>query len=264
MTNIFNQLLTPHFSVRNITYCDSPTPFQLSFQDLSTPIMRGIIDFHNHLMLFIVFIVFFVTYLLLYCFNKYGEGSNSKPADPFTQSTVLEVIWTVIPALILVVVATPSFALLYSMDEMIDPSLTVKIIGHQWYWSYEYSNSYSDPVSAEEKYVSLNFDSFMVPFEELFIAPLSDRLDDNSKQFRNLEVDKKLFLPAHTQIRLLVSSADVLHSWTIPSFGIKVDGLSWWIKSSPTSFIPVWYLFWSMFRNLRYKPWFYAHTLYVR
>jgi cytochrome c oxidase subunit 2 len=184
--------------------------------------MRGIIDFHNHIMLFIVFMVVFVTYLLFQCFMTYEESIHPR-ADLFTHSTALEIVWTVIPALVLVVVAIPSFALLYSMDEMVDPSLTVKIIGHQWYWSYEYSNSYFDSVEGEEKYVSLNFDSFMVPYEELFTDSTSPRLTSNSKQLRNLEVDKRLYLPAHTQIRLLVSSADVLHSWTIPSFGIKVD-----------------------------------------
>jgi cytochrome c oxidase subunit 2 len=215
--------LLSHYVFNNIIYCDSPITLQLSFQDPATPIMRGIIDFHNHLMLFIVFIVFFITYLLLYCFNKYGEKNNVKPADAFTHSTLLEVIWTIIPALILVVVAIPSFALLYSMDEMIDPSLTLKIIGHQWYWSYEFNNTYLDSITGEETAISLNFDSFMVPFEELLIGQSNARLNDNSTQFRNFEVDKKMFLPANTQIRLLVSSADVLHSWTIPSFGIKVD-----------------------------------------
>lgn len=216
--NFINNLML----VNNITHADSPTTLQLSFQDPATPIMRGIIDFHNHLMFFIVFITFFTVYLLFQCLTTYNEENHPK-ADVFTHSTALEIIWTVIPALVLVVVAIPSFALLYSMDEMIDPSLTIKIIGHQWYWSYEYNNSYFDTVSEDEKSISINFDSFMVPYEELFVDNVSPRLNENCKQLRNLEVDKRLFLPAHTQIRLLVSSADVLHSWTIPSFGIKVD-----------------------------------------
>jgi hypothetical protein len=102
------------------------------------------------------------------------------------------------------------------MDEMVDPSLTVKIIGHQWYWSYEYTNFLKNNLN-------LNFDSFMVPFEDLTFNQTGSELTEKSRHFRNLEVDKKLNLPIYTQVRLLVSSADVLHSWTIPSFGIKID-----------------------------------------
>jgi cytochrome c oxidase subunit 2 len=214
LANLTHELINTLLNVK-IAWADSPATGQLTFQDPATPIMRGIIDFHNHLMLFIVFIVFFVTYLLYKCFSTYSESHQYK-ADTFTHSTVLEVIWTVIPALILIIVAIPSFALLYSMDEMIDPSLTVKIIGHQWYWSYEYTNFFKNNLN-------LNFDSFMVPFEDLTVSDTTSRLTEKSRHFRNLEVDKKLNLPIYTQIRLLVSSADVLHSWTIPSFGIKID-----------------------------------------
>ena len=123
----------------NLTNCDIPEYFQLSFQDPASPIMKGIIDFHNHLMCFIVFIVFFVTYLMFQCLVTYNEDIHPK-ADVFTHSTLLEIIWTIVPALILIIVAIPSFALLFSIEEIINPTQTIKIIGHQWYWSYEFSD----------------------------------------------------------------------------------------------------------------------------
>jgi cytochrome c oxidase subunit 2 len=224
---------TNYILTKNVAFSDRPTELQLSFQDPATPIMRGIIEFHNHLMLFIVFIVFFVTYLLFQCLDTYSERKNPNDPDTFTHSPVLEVIWTVIPALILVVVAVPSFALLYSMDEMIDPSITIKLIGHQWYWSYEYCNSRFDRVTEKEKYAGIDFESFIVIFEEirhnLLFSYMQELVlgeahySDKTRYLRNLDVDKRLLLPEQTQIRLLVSSTDVLHSWTVPSFGIKVD-----------------------------------------
>ena len=106
------------------------------------------------------------------------------------------------------VIAVPSFALLYSMDEMIDPAITLKVVGHQWYWSYEYSD-YNHTVEDSE---GINFDSYMIAEEDL-----------TTGGFRLLEVDHRVVLPVETHIRVLVTAADVLHSWAIPSFGIKVD-----------------------------------------
>jgi cytochrome c oxidase subunit 2 len=217
--------------VKNVVITDSPEVKQMSFQDPATPIMRGITDFHDHLMLFIVFIVFFVTYLLLMCLHTYSEKNNPNDPDTFTHSTILEVVWTILPALILAIVAVPSFALLYSMDEMVDPSLTIKVIGHQWYWSYEFTNYFEDPLTREEfiNNLSVHFESYMISSEDIeeIIEDLCEEDEEESYEdnglFRKLEVDKRLFLPAHTQIRILVSSADVLHSWAVPSFGIKID-----------------------------------------
>lgn len=126
-------------------------------------------------------------------------------ANPVIHGTVIEIVWTIVPSLILVVVALPSFALLYSIDEVIDPSLTIKCTGHQWYWSYEYSDS-------SEEIGALNFDSYMVPEDELELGEL-----------RLLEVDNRIVLPMGTHVRVLVTAADVLHSWAVPSLGIKVD-----------------------------------------
>jgi len=116
---------------------------------------------------------------------------------------MIEIVWTVFPALILIVLALPSLRLLYLIDEVNEPSLTLKAVGHQWYWSYEYSD-----------FTNIEFDSYMVP---------TNALDDDS--FRLLEVDNRVILPYLTQVRMLVRAADVIHSWTVPSLGIKADAI---------------------------------------
>jgi cytochrome c oxidase subunit 2 len=136
-------LLFINFFLFNFTFMDAPNFWQLGFQDPSTPIMEGIIDFHNHLMVFIVPVTIFVFWLLYRCLSFYSYQGDVRKSltnydEYFTHSTVLEVVWTIVPALILMFIAVPSFALLYSMEESIQPSLTLKVVGHQWYWSYEY------------------------------------------------------------------------------------------------------------------------------
>jgi cytochrome c oxidase subunit 2 len=123
----------------------------------------------------------------------------------FTYSSLLEIIWTIIPAMILLVISIPSFSLLYSLDEVIDPSITVKIIGHQWYWTYEMSH-----FNSIDSF--LKYDSYMMSTDDLTIG-----------SFRLLEVDNRLVLPVNTHIRLLITSADVLHCWAVPSLGVKTD-----------------------------------------
>lgn len=117
------------------------------------------------------------------------------------EGQTIELIWTIIPALILVFIALPSLRALYLLDEVKMPAITIKTIGHQWYWSYEYSD-----------FPSVEFDAYIIPVKDL-----------NKEDFRLLEVDNRTIIPFHTQIRLLVSAADVIHSWTVPSIGIKVD-----------------------------------------
>lgn len=127
----------------------------------------------------------------------------------------LEIIWTIIPAFILILIAIPSFSLLYTMDEVIDPLLTVKIIGHQWYWSYEFVNPVEFFEAVDESFdldLNVNFDSYMLPDDELIMG-----------QLRLLEVDNRLKLPIEINIRLLITSGDVLHSWAVPSLGVKLD-----------------------------------------
>jgi cytochrome c oxidase subunit 2 len=188
------------------TYCDAAEAWQLNIQDPATPVAEGMIFFHNYLMFFLIFIGIFVVWLLYQVFINFDESINLI-SKKFTHSSLLEILWTIVPALVLVLIAIPSFALLYSLDETIDPSVTLKVIGHQWYWSYEYSD-YATLEGGE----ILNFDSYMVPTSDLVLG-----------SFRLLEVDNRVVLPVSTHIRVLVTAADVLHSWAIPSFGIKVD-----------------------------------------
>lgn len=195
---------------------DAAESWQIGFQSPATPIMEGIINFHNHIMFFMINIGVLVMWLLYRCLSLYGVRSWSEydkrslnyDYDVFTHATTVEVVWTVVPAIVLMIIAVPSFALLYSMDEMLDPGVTLKVVGHQWYWSYEYS----DYNHITEDNAGINFDSYMIADDDL-----------NEGCLRLLEVDNRVVLPINTHIRILVTAADVLHSWAVPSFGIKVD-----------------------------------------
>nr|YP_010620077.1 cytochrome c oxidase subunit 2 [Pterosiphonia complanata]WAX04090.1 cytochrome c oxidase subunit 2 [Pterosiphonia complanata] len=191
----------------NNNLCDIPEAWQVGFQDPATPIMEGIINLHHDLMFFICVISIFVTWMLgrtLWLF----EESQNKISSNSTHGIFIEIIWTTTPALILLLIAIPSFSLLYAMDEIVSPAITVKALGHQWYWSYEYSDYIDDT------YEPINFDSYMVPEEDLTQGYL-----------RLLEVDNRMVIPIRTHIRIIVSAADVLHSWAIPSLGIKCDAI---------------------------------------
>jgi cytochrome c oxidase subunit 2 len=203
----------------------------LGFQDPATPIMEGIIDLHNYIFIFLTIVLIFVSVILiniLYYFfykltYKFDSASiihryNLFKANNITHGTVLEIVWTLIPSLILMAIAIPSFALLYSMDEVILPGIIIKAIGHQWYWSYEYSNfTYiyeTEEISKKLKFKGPKFDSYMIPETELKIG-----------QRRLLETDNIVILPTQVHIRILITAADVLHSWAVPSLGIKVDAV---------------------------------------
>jgi len=199
----------------NIFKCfnDAPQAWQYGFQDPATAVASGMIHFHNFLMMILVVIgtvVLYTIVIVIYRGTGKGEGGLPSWLLSFTHSEKLEVAWTIIPAFILLAIASPSFTLLYSLDESMDPEFSLKVIGHQWYWSYEYSDLVSkwEGCEAEE----LAFDSYMIPQDDLEIG-----------QLRLLEVDNRVNLPANTHIRLLVTSSDVLHSWAVPSFGVKVD-----------------------------------------
>lgn len=198
-------------------YQDWAQTYQLNFQDPATPIMEGIVDLHHNLMTSLIIVFFMVLYLfsfLLYHFWFLWTHATELSMDLYKRyyflltslhhGTVLELVWTLTPALILLLIAVPSFSLLYSMDEVIDPVITIKVIGHQWYWSYE----------MKESGIDFSFDSYMVPFTELVPGDL-----------RLLEVDNVLCVPSRSHIRFLITSADVLHSFAVPSLGIKVDAV---------------------------------------
>ena len=172
-----------------------------------TLIAVGIIHFHNHLIFFLVVIGTFVFWILYRGLALFTGGDPNRQASKFTHSTPLEVVWTIAPAVLLLFIAGPSFALLYSIDEVVAPNISLKVIGHQWYWSYEYGDFINKNTGK-----GIIFDSYMVGEDDLSLGGL-----------RLLEVDHRVKLPSHQHIRLLVSSADVLHSWAVPSLGIKID-----------------------------------------
>jgi cytochrome c oxidase subunit 2 len=193
------------------TFFDSATPWQFGLQDAATPVMEGITNLHHDLMFFLVFIFFFVLVSIgwtLYSYAAQNTDSFSEPSDRgVVHGTLIEIVWTVTPSLILVIVAIPSFALLYSIDEIVEPAMTIKCIGNQWFWAYEYSDYVSN-----DDVETLAFDSYMVPEDDLAEGEL-----------RLLEVDNRVILPSRTHVRVLVTAADVLHSWAIPALGVKMD-----------------------------------------
>nr|YP_009121405.1 cytochrome c oxidase subunit 2 [Thecamonas trahens]AJF36630.1 cytochrome c oxidase subunit 2 [Thecamonas trahens] len=189
---------------------DAPLPYQTGFQDSATPGMEGIVDLHHTLLMYLTVIFVFVCWMLyrtIWCFGIKKEEYKQYKTNT-THGGVLEIIWTVIPAFILAAIAIPSFGLLYMLEEVVDPAITVKVIGHQWYWSYEYSDYVTD------KEDSINYDSYMVQEEDL-----------EEGQLRLLEVDNSVVLPINTSVRFLISSADVLHCFAVPSLGLKLDAV---------------------------------------
>lgn len=193
-----------------IANCDTPESWQINIQDPATPVAEGLIAFHNYLMVFLIFIGAFVFWMLYQVIINFNETIHRIPKR-FTHSSLLEIIWTILPAIMLLFIAIPSFTLLYALDEIIiDPDVTIKVVGHQWYWSYEYSD-YTDLTASGE---TISFDSYMIPTSDLL-----------NGTFRLLEVDNRVVLPINTHIRVLITAADVIHSWAVPSFGIKVDAV---------------------------------------
>ena len=179
-----------------------PRPWEMTLQPAASETMRRIAQFHNLLLWVITAISVFVLGLLIYVMVRFNEKANPTPSTT-THNTMVEVLWTVLPIVILVAIAVPSFKLLYYTDRTANAEMTLKIVGHQWYWSYEY------PDQGDVK-----FDSNMIPEKE--IKPGQRRL---------LEVDNRVVLPIKTNIRLLMTSADVIHAWRIPSFGVMKDAV---------------------------------------
>nr|YP_009742236.1 cytochrome c oxidase subunit II [Zemeros flegyas]QID90327.1 cytochrome c oxidase subunit II [Zemeros flegyas]WAR51453.1 cytochrome c oxidase subunit 2 [Zemeros flegyas] len=165
-----------------------------NYQNGASPLMEQIIFFHDHTLIILIIITILVLYLTMYLFfNKYINRF-------LLENQMIELIWTILPAITLIFIALPSLRLLYLLDEMNNPLITIKSIGHQWYWSYEYSD-----------FNNIEFDSYMIQSQE------------NLNNFRLLDVDNRIILPMNNQIRILITATDVIHSWTIPSLGVKVD-----------------------------------------
>lgn len=170
---------------------------QLLFQDAASPIILQIISFHDHSLVILTIVTAVVTYMFAILITNKFSARN------ITEAQQIETIWTILPAIILVFLAVPSLHLLYLTDEVNTPSLTIKTVGHQWYWRYEYSD-----------FTNIEFDSYIIPTDDL-----------KTGEFRLLEVDNRLVVPINLEIRILITAADVIHSWTIPRLGIKVDAV---------------------------------------
>jgi len=170
---------------------------QLLFQDAASPIILQLISFHDHTLIILTLVISIVTYaIIILILNKFSNRF-------LLEAQQIETIWTVLPAIILLFLALPSLRLLYLTDEVRQPSITLKVIGHQWYWSYEYSD-----------FINIEIDSYIIQSNDL-----------NKGEYRLLEVDNRIALPIIIDIRILVTAADVIHAWTVPAFGIKVDAV---------------------------------------
>ena len=179
-----------------------PRPWGLDFQEAASEQARRLHQFHNWLVVIITAISFFVLALMIYVVLRFRASRNPIPSRT-SHNTVVEVLWTVVPVVILVLIAIPSFKLLYWLDRTDQADLTLKIVGRQWYWSYEYPDN-----------GNFTFDSTLIPESEI-----------KPGQHRLLEVDNRVVLPVDSNIRLLFTASDVLHAWTIPAFGVKQDSI---------------------------------------
>jgi len=207
--------MSPNYAISS-TYLKDPATFS----------MEGLVFFFKDTMTFVYVIGFFVLWVLFRCISIFYDPKNytlgkryyfvpgnyyfkiiSDYSKGIKHYTTLEVIWTIIPALILVVIAIPSFGLLYFLEEFVEPHLLLKVEGHQWYWHY-----YVKGTSKYFNFINESFDSYMVPTESLKLG-----------QLRLLEVDKRILLPTNTHIQVVSTSVDVLHCWSVPSLGIKLD-----------------------------------------
>jgi len=211
-------------------FLDYPEIKQYGFQDPASPIMEGIIDVHDNIIFYLIIISGLVLGIFMKNLKRFYTNFRF-PKNKFhlklrtaffnvhklTHGTLLEIIWTITPSLILMLIAIPSFALLYAMDEVIDPTITPKVIGHQWYWSYQYSD-YDNILLQYSSYVNLDNDFIETDLQEkiLFNKFISHKY---------LSTDFAVMLPINTHIRAIVTSGDVLHSWAIPSLGIKIDAV---------------------------------------
>jgi cytochrome c oxidase subunit II len=185
-----------------VAYAAQPEPWQLGFQPAATSVMERIESLHDLLLWIITLISIFVLALLAFACLRFRASSNPNPSRR-THHTLIEIAWTAVPVLILVVIAIPSFKLLYYMDRVAEPEMTIKAIGHQWYWSYEYPDD-----------GNFTFDAYMVADQDL-----------QEGQLRLLTTDNAVVLPVDTDIRVLVTATDVIHSWAVPAFGTKTDAI---------------------------------------
>jgi cytochrome c oxidase subunit 2 len=196
MLNIINNF--------NKIYNDVPTPWGIFFQDSASPIAEGIVELHNEIVFYMIIVLCLVTYILFNIIVTFRK--NVFAYKYLVHGATLEVIWTIFPAVILVLIAFPSFILLYLSDDVVEPAMTIKAIGNQWYWVIEYSDFINE--SGE----TIEFESYVIPDDLL-----------ETGQLRLLDVDNRIVCPIDTHIRFIVTSNDVIHGFTVPSLGIKAD-----------------------------------------
>jgi len=195
---------------------NQPKDWQLGFQKAASQGMEDIVWFHDYMLLpIITAITVFVLFLLLYTCVRY-RASRNKVASTTSHNTLVEVLWTLIPCLILIVMAVPSFKVLYSQDTIPEADVTIKAIGYQWYWGYEYPDE------------NIIFDSYMV-----------DEKDLKENQPRLLTVDNEIYVPVNKVVKVMITANDVLHAWALPSFGVKRDAIpgrinETWFKADRT------------------------------
>ena len=206
---IFTYLDLPNYtsiSSAKVLHCDAPRPWGIYFQDSATPQMEGLVELHDNILFYLVIILFGVGWLLISIVKNYTSTEAPISHKYLSHGTLIELIWTITPALILILIAFPSFKLLYLMDEVSDPAMAVLAEGHQWYWSYQYP----DFLNSDDEFIE--FDSYLIPESDLEDGAL-----------RMLEVDNRLIIPELTHVRFIVTGADVIHSFACPALGIKCD-----------------------------------------
>jgi cytochrome c oxidase subunit 2 len=239
--------------------------FKLNFIDPASPLMYGIIELHDHIFFFLNMVLFLVLFLLITTLryfsykknsrlNRYLLSQSTKPEFEWLKlnhGTNIEIVWTIVPSLILILIAIPSFALLYATDELVDPSVTIQVIGHQWYWSYEYNDlTHMEQTKVVVPFSGLTKKCFMdiltnpenVQFSDYinavptvktefmagtieFDSYMRQESDLNLGELRLYETDFPLVLPKFTHIRFMITADDVIHSWSVPALGIKVDAV---------------------------------------
>ncbi|MCB1721168.1 MAG: cytochrome c oxidase subunit II [Alphaproteobacteria bacterium] len=185
-------------------FAGQPQPWQLGLQEPASPSALRIFEFHDMLLAIIFSIAIFVLLLLIWVIIRYNAKANPEPAQ-FSHNVLIEVLWTVIPIVILIIIAIPSFKVLYYNDRVENPDMTLKVTGYQWYWTYEYPD-----------HDGLNFSSYMIADKDI---------DESKDQKRLLSTDNVVVLPIDTNIQILITAGDVIHSWAVPALGIKLDGV---------------------------------------
>ena len=190
------------FLINNAFSDGIPHPWQTGFQEAASPVMEVFEGFYNELFIIITIISLFVLGLLVYVCLKFRRSANPEP-NRFSHNLKLEIIWTIIPVLIVLYIAIPSFKSIYMSDVLPETEMTLKVVGHQWYWEYIYPD-----------HENMKFDSYYIKDADL-----------KPGQKRLLDVDNQVVVPVDTNIKVLTTSADVIHAWAVPAFGIKMDSI---------------------------------------